>query len=787
MKKIITLAIIILASLNCFSQAQTGGEISGKSATGTRHTVGIDSSSPNRFQLSVSDSTSRSYLSTLKTNNDLPQGSAAAGVRGQLILGKANTVPPAFSDGLMYPLPLSTHGAVWVELNSGAVVDDIRPTYTNGDRVLASVDTFGQTRTVDTIQNDLLYSINAAVGPMGGDINTMMYNALGFTSTSGQTITTQNLVPAGTATANSAVEFVSNGNASALIYVSGTYTGALSLQYTIDDAAWLTVNASGWETIFRNVNTNAFTKTIASGSTGIFEINIGSAYKWRITALAAVTGTATIWYTTSNSPPTDGNIGVLRDNLSLSQGGTTSGKYGPLTLTATTTGSPTYANGTTNPPSTTTTGALRVCSVDSLGNVVAAAGGTQYAENATTSPATGTSALMRYKSADPTLTNGQMAMPQLTDRGEQRIAARNRTVYGTITTQNLTSLRTATAGSAVELLVDGYNSASIKVDGTYTGALSLQGTLDDTVWVTLTNAFPFQKISTMDISSTISSADTSMYQVNTYNLKKIRVTGLAAMTGTARVNMSVGTGTNSTFINNTSLSRVNVTIQGATTGTSVPYNLEDAASANAQTSTPISVIRADTMILFSAPSTSANGDWANLICSKLQSLYVKDEEKGKRTYSTSFVVTSAASATDIFELKGSSTKKIGVTNIKISGTQTAAGIVDVYIKKRSSANTGGTSTTATCISHDATDVTATATGTIYTANPTTGTSLGDLRIVSLPVVATTDKTLTSESLDFGIRGKPVYLNSATEALAINLNGVTVTGGSFKVSVEWTEE
>lgn len=304
------------------------------------------------------DATDSLNLATIKNNTDLVQGSTTSGQRGQLIMGKANTVPPALTDGLSYPIPLSAHGAVWIEPNYAATVDDVRPTYTAGDKVLASVDTFGQTRTVDTIQNDFLSSIANNNVIMSGDITTMTSSIIGTTN-NGTNITTQNLTPFGTATAGSAVEYYGNGNSTALIYVSGTYTGALSLQYTIDNVVWTTVNSSGYEIAFRNVTTNVFTKTITSGATGIWEVNIVSSYKWRITALSAVTGTATVFFTTSNSPPMDGNIGIIRDQLTLGQGSTTSGQYGNLPLTATTVAAPTYVTAKSNPFSTKVDGSLR--------------------------------------------------------------------------------------------------------------------------------------------------------------------------------------------------------------------------------------------------------------------------------------------------------------------------------------------------------------------------------------------------------------------------------------------
>ncbi len=109
-------------------------------------------------------------------------------------------------------------------------------------------------------------------------------------ATASGTITTQNLVPAGAATANSAVAIMPDGRSGLIIQVTGTYTGALSLQGTVNGTTWVTV---GGITML-NVNTGALSATIASGTQGIFQTEVSGYNQVRLTALAAVTGTATV-------------------------------------------------------------------------------------------------------------------------------------------------------------------------------------------------------------------------------------------------------------------------------------------------------------------------------------------------------------------------------------------------------------------------------------------------------------------------------------------------------------
>lgn len=148
-------------------------------------------------------------------------------------------------------------------------------------------------------QNDAELSISQLRANNGTNLVPLIADAtgnLGVLSsvadfTASGTITTQNLVPAGVATAGSAVLSGSlNGSATGSVQVVGTYTGALSLQYTVDGAVWVTVGG----TPFLNIATGALSATITSGTQGIFQFESSGMFQFRITALAAVTGTANI-------------------------------------------------------------------------------------------------------------------------------------------------------------------------------------------------------------------------------------------------------------------------------------------------------------------------------------------------------------------------------------------------------------------------------------------------------------------------------------------------------------
>lgn len=109
-------------------------------------------------------------------------------------------------------------------------------------------------------------------------------------STATGNITTQNLVPGGAATAGSAVEVTLGAAATLSIQTTGTYTGVLSVQVTIDGATWVTMAG----TPMLNINTGAYSATIASAAVSVYQVDVAGFLKARVTALAAVTGTAVV-------------------------------------------------------------------------------------------------------------------------------------------------------------------------------------------------------------------------------------------------------------------------------------------------------------------------------------------------------------------------------------------------------------------------------------------------------------------------------------------------------------
>lgn len=131
------------------------------------------------------------------------------------------------------------------------------------------------------------------------------------------------------------------------------------------------------------------------------------------------------------------------------------------------------------------------------------------------------------------------------------LSAQSLSATGNITTQNLNPLTgIPTAGSFVRLSLNNHGTVTIAVSGTYTGALSAQYSIDGgTTWVTITNASFLTLQTTGVASATIASAANGAYTCNVAAFTDIRISRLAAGTGTAVVTIKAISGTQQIGIN----------------------------------------------------------------------------------------------------------------------------------------------------------------------------------------------------------------------------------------------
>jgi hypothetical protein len=151
--------------------------------------------------------------------------------------------------------------------------------------------------------------------------------------------------------------------------------------------------------------------------------------------------------------------------------------------------------------------------------------------------------------------------------------------------------------------------------------------------------------------------------------------------------------------------------------------------------------------------------------------------------------TPAATPTDVLTITGSATKTVRIKKIVLSGLATTAGQYVWLIVRRSSANTGGTSTAPTPLKHDVNDPAATATLTLYTVNPgAIGTQIGTVRggrLFHNVTTAQNDRLVFDFSTN---QDKALILRGTSDIIAINGNSVALpAGATLDVEISWEED
>lgn len=332
----------------------------------------------------------------------------------------------------------------------------------------------------------------------------------------------------------------------------------------------------------------------------------------------------------------------------------------------------------------------------------------------------------------------------------------------------------------LEMNVVGLASLALSLRGTFTATIQFEGTLDGKTW------FAISCTPIVSGSAVTSATAVGQWTANCAGLLSVRMRVSAFTSGAPeavlRAVPSGGSSGSSSGGGAATVADGADVALGATT---------DAAVSTDTTGTVSGKLRGIVKILadiWNSTDHALRSKWVDQL-DEVNDRVRAVTEGYKATYQA--VVTDlalVASATDVFEIKGSSTKTVRVLGFLISGVQTTAGIINVDIVKRSTANSGGTSSAPTSVPNDSADAAATAALKAYTANPTTGTLVGKLfsRKILAPAVTSVVAGIT-EPILFIPNGKLGLLRGNAESLCVNLGGVTVTGGTMNVTCIWTEE
>jgi hypothetical protein len=146
------------------------------------------------------------------------------------------------------------------------------------------------------------------------------------------------------------------------------------------------------------------------------------------------------------------------------------------------------------------------------------------------------------------------------------------------------------------------------------------------------------------------------------------------------------------------------------------------------------------------------------------------------TYSIAALISLPATPTDVMCIEGSASGVTRVLRVQIDITAPAAATEIVSMVRRSTLNSGGTSTTPTSVKRDSNNAAALATVRAYSANATTlGTTVGTIEQAIAYVVAPAGVP-QSLNWDWTREGQPPTLNGSTEAVCLNFGAVTITSG-----------
>lgn len=762
------------------------------------------------------------------------QSSTTSGQTGPLVQGAVTTAAPTYTTGKTDPLSLTTAGALRTDSSattqpiSGSVsvsnfpatqavtqstspwVDNI--TQFGGNNVVTGTGASGSGIPRVTVSNDsnVLATQSGAwtvTANAGTNLNTSALAldttvsglqvsqgsttsgqkgglALGAVTTAAPTYTTAQTSPlsltlagalrtdssgttqpiSGTVTANQGTSpWVNNvsqfgGNN----VVTGTGTSGLGIpRVTVSNDSNVLATQSGTWTTGRTWTLLNTTDSVNAVQSGTWTVQQGTP-PWSVSQSGSwdirnITGTVSL--PTNAAQETGGNLDDIdanTDALNLAQGSTTSGQNGPLIQAATTTAAPTYTTAKTNPLSTSTAGGLR-SDITQFGDTNLSTGTGAGGAGIPRVTVSNDSNILATQSGTWTVQQG--TPPWSVSQSGTWTTGRTWTLSASTDSINVSQFGgsaivtgTGASGSGIPRVTVSNDSKVQVWDGTNTQAVKAASTAaaaaDPSAVVALSPNSPIPTGSNV-IGALVANQSVNVAQVAGTNTVTAGVSGLQAIGGNAASAASdsgnpVKTG-----------AVFNSTLPSVTTG----QRVDAQADSNGR------------HIVANAPL---------------------DGSKATYRYASAAAFAPAASATDICAITGSATKTIRLWRVYVSGTQTTSSEVNLFLVRRSTANTGGTSTSLVATTNDTNNAAATATAVQYTANPTAGTLVGTILAAKIlvPVVAVGGNAVQGpfQEIPFGDRGvQTEVLRGTSQVIAVNLGGVTVTGGSFLCTFEITEE
>ena len=220
-----------------------------------------------------------------------------------------------------------------------------------------------------------------------------------------------------------------------------------------------------------------------------------------------------------------------------------------------------------------------------------------------------------------------------------------------------------------------------------------------------------------------------------------------------------------------------------------PFNLAQVGSTSIVSAVTAGTVSTSGAIVETNPPAATAGTWRGLSMTPTGAIRQEIVPSGVSTYSAAGSASLAATASDFWTITGSATCTIYVMVIDLTSTQTTFAQEEVSLIRRSTVDSGGSSTALTAVPHDTTNPAATATVNMYTANPTLGTAVGNVTVQQILVPATNSQGGNSSPFSFVPRDlavQPLVLRGTSEQLALSYEGATVAGEIMRVTARWRE-
>jgi hypothetical protein len=144
-------------------------------------------------------------------------------------------------------------------------------------------------------------------------------------------------------------------------------------------------------------------------------------------------------------------------------------------------------------------------------------------------------------------------------------------------------------------------------------------------------------------------------------------------------------------------------------------------------------------------------------------------------------------AGDNLMIAGSATTTVRIKRISISSSSDTAQTINVNVIKRSSLDTGGTSTTLAAVPYDSLNGVPGATVKCYTIAPAPGTQVGSLMRAAQIFINTAGGTPFATEFDFGADiAQCAILRGVNDCLCLNFGSAPTGSPNIGIDIEWTE-